>query len=61
MYLSMLAQMEDRYPPPVVREAEHRRVALRVSRRPRRRPLVGRLVPFRRRAAQPCADDAVRA
>ena len=61
MYLSMLAQMEDKYPPQVVREAEHRRAFAR-SRRSRRGrgPLaLARVAPHFRRAraaanAEPC-------
>ena len=49
MYLSMLAQMEDKYPPPVAREAELRRSALRVPRRARRRPVLRRLVAHARK------------
>jgi hypothetical protein len=58
MYLSMLAQMEDKYPPQAVREAEHRRaLAASRSRHNGRRRRLADFLPIRARASAPCADS----
>ena len=58
MYLSILAQMEDKYPPEAVRDAEHRR-ALAGSRSRHRdsRRRFADFLPIRARASAPCADS----
>jgi hypothetical protein len=58
MYLSLLAQMEDKYPPQAVREAEHRRAFdAGWSRRNGTRRSLTDLLPIRARAHAPCADS----